>query len=106
MTSVRDIAQPGLARLTGGQKVRSSNLRIPTIFFALKKLKTPVLSFFYSRAKKHEVAILSLIYSLIQQVFTEYLLQVSGTVLCEGDTELNKTEMILAFLDLTVFRKH
>ena len=32
MTSVRDIAQPGLARLTGGQKVRSSNLRIPTIF--------------------------------------------------------------------------
>ena len=33
--SVRDIAQPGLARLTGGQKVRSSNLRIPTIFFAL-----------------------------------------------------------------------
>ena len=28
----RDIAQPGLARLTGGQKVRSSNLRIPTIF--------------------------------------------------------------------------
>ena len=32
--SVRDIAQPGLARLTGGQKVRSSNLRIPTIFFA------------------------------------------------------------------------
>ena len=34
MTTVRDIAQPGLARLTGGQKVRSSNLRIPTIFFA------------------------------------------------------------------------
>ena len=32
---VRDIAQPGLARLTGGQKVRSSNLRIPTIFFCL-----------------------------------------------------------------------
>ena len=31
-------------------------------------------------------AILSLIYSLIQQVFTEYLLQVSGTALCEGDT--------------------
>ena len=30
--TVRDIAQPGLARLTGGQKVRSSNLRIPTIF--------------------------------------------------------------------------
>ena len=41
--SVRDIAQPGLARLTGGQKVRSSNLRIPTIFFAL-----------ISRQKKHE----------------------------------------------------
>ena len=32
MKTVRDIAQPGLARLTGGQKVRSSNLRIPTIF--------------------------------------------------------------------------
>ena len=31
----RDIAQPGLARLTGGQKVESSNLSIPTIFFAL-----------------------------------------------------------------------
>ena len=30
----RDIAQPGLARLTGGQKVESSNLSIPTIFFA------------------------------------------------------------------------
>ena len=28
----RDIAQPGLARLTGGQKVESSNLSIPTIF--------------------------------------------------------------------------
>ena len=28
----RDIAQPGLARLTGGQKVGSSNLPIPTIF--------------------------------------------------------------------------
>ena len=40
---VRDIAQPGLARLTGGQKVRSSNLRIPTIFFAL-----------IPRQKKHE----------------------------------------------------
>lgn len=51
-------------------------------------------------------AILSLIQSLIQQVFTEYFLQVSGTALCEGDTELNKTVMILAFLDLTVFRKH
>ena len=31
----RDIAQPGLARLSGGQKVASSNLAIPTIFFAL-----------------------------------------------------------------------
>ena len=31
----RDIAQLGLARLTGGQKVASSNLAIPTIFFAL-----------------------------------------------------------------------
>ena len=40
-------------------------------------------------------AILSLIYSLIQEVSTEYLLQVSGTVLCEGDIELNNTEMIL-----------
>ena len=28
----RDIAQPGLARLSGGQKVASSNLAIPTIF--------------------------------------------------------------------------
>ena len=28
----RDIAQLGLARLTGGQKVESSNLSIPTIF--------------------------------------------------------------------------
>ena len=35
LVNSRDIAQPGLARLTGGQKVRSSNLRIPTIFFAL-----------------------------------------------------------------------
>ena len=32
----RDIAQPGLARLSGGQKVGSSNLPIPTIFFAKK----------------------------------------------------------------------
>ena len=31
----RDVAQSGLARLTGGQKVVSSNLIIPTIFFAL-----------------------------------------------------------------------
>ena len=31
----RDIAQPGLARLSGGQKVASSNLAIPTIFFVL-----------------------------------------------------------------------
>ena len=30
--SDRDIAQPGLARLSGGQKVGSSNLPIPTIF--------------------------------------------------------------------------
>ena len=30
--SSRDIAQPGLARLSGGQKVGSSNLPIPTIF--------------------------------------------------------------------------
>ena len=30
--SVRDIAQLGLARLSGGQKVASSNLAIPTIF--------------------------------------------------------------------------
>ena len=51
--SSRDIAQPGLARLSGGQKVASSNLAIPTIFFALK-LKTPVLSFFFFRQKKHE----------------------------------------------------
>ena len=29
--SVRDIAQLGLARLSGGQKVASSNLAIPTI---------------------------------------------------------------------------
>ena len=29
---VRDIAQLGLARLSGGQKVASSNLAIPTIF--------------------------------------------------------------------------
>ena len=29
----RDIAQPGLARLTGGQKVESSNLSVPTIHF-------------------------------------------------------------------------
>ena len=38
----RDIAQLGLARLTGGQKVASSNLAIPTIFFARnsgKKMK-------------------------------------------------------------------
>ena len=33
----RDIAQPGLARLTGGQKVESSNLSIPTIFFVLSR---------------------------------------------------------------------
>ena len=31
----RDIAQLGLARLSGGQKVASSNLAIPTIFFVL-----------------------------------------------------------------------
>ena len=31
----RDVAQSGLARLTGGQKVVSSNLIVPTIFFAL-----------------------------------------------------------------------
>ena len=31
----RNVAQPGLARLTGGQKVESSNLSIPTNFFAL-----------------------------------------------------------------------
>ena len=30
--SGRNVAQPGLARLTGGQKVVSSNLIIPTIF--------------------------------------------------------------------------
>ena len=30
--SNRNVAQPGLARLTGGQKVESSNLSIPTIF--------------------------------------------------------------------------
>ena len=46
--SVRDIAQPGLARLTGGQKVRSSNLRIPTIFFAL-----------IPRRKKHEAVLVT-----------------------------------------------
>ena len=49
--SVRDIAQPGLARLTGGQKVRSSNLRIPTIFFAL-----------IPRQKKHEAVRLRFIF--------------------------------------------
>ena len=31
LESSRDIAQPGLARLSGGQKVASSNLAIPTI---------------------------------------------------------------------------
>ncbi len=39
MWKCRDIAQPGLARLSGGQKVASSNLAIPTIF---------ILSHFYN----------------------------------------------------------
>ena len=35
----RDIAQLGLARLSGGQKVESSNLSIPTIFLPLQGIK-------------------------------------------------------------------
>ena len=33
---LRDVAQPGLARLTGGQKVASSNLAVPTILKLLQ----------------------------------------------------------------------
>ncbi len=40
----RDVAQLGLARLTGGQKVVSSNLTIPTIFSALFELKLSLLN--------------------------------------------------------------
>ena len=39
MEQDRDIAQPGLARLTGGQKVASSNLAIPTIFLPMRAKK-------------------------------------------------------------------
>ena len=49
----RDIAQPGLARLSGGQKVASSNLAIPTIFFA-RKAQNSGFELFYFRAKKNE----------------------------------------------------
>ena len=50
----RDIAQPGLARLTGGQKVESSNLSIPTIFFALtgQKNMKPVKASLHAAAKR------------------------------------------------------
>ena len=33
----RNVAQPGLARLTGGQKVESSNLSVPTIAFPIAR---------------------------------------------------------------------
>ena len=42
----RDIAQPGLARLTGGQKVGSSNLPIPTIFL-FSVIQSFMTGFFY-----------------------------------------------------------
>ena len=45
MRTVRDIAQPGLARLTGGQKVESSNLSIPTIFLPFLHTAPQNLSF-------------------------------------------------------------
>ena len=50
----RNVAQPGLARLTGGQKVRSSNLRIPTIFI----LNSFVFrcSILYKNVEKHDIA--------------------------------------------------
>ena len=35
--SNRNVAQPGLARLTGGQKVESSNLSVPTIAFPIAR---------------------------------------------------------------------
>ena len=39
--SFRDVAQSGLARQTGGLKVESSNLSIPTISFFPRLQRTP-----------------------------------------------------------------
>ena len=46
LESSRDIAQPGLARLSGGQKVASSNLAIPTIFL-FSAIQSFMAGFFY-----------------------------------------------------------
>ena len=78
---------------------------IPQVFIELFLYAKHCARYWDTRFVGGYPAILSSIHSFIQQVFIEHRLEVSGTALCEGDTELNETEMIPAFIHLTVFRE-
>ena len=58
----RNVAQPGLARLTGGQKVESSNLSVPTIHFPQGTWVFAQVAFFllFLRENTHETTRFSL----------------------------------------------